>query len=181
MQPYPYDQALISFMEIICNDGWAIEVPRHAVNGILDALVMIRRHLKVTEIQQSTSEYIDNKWKFLSVDILKHFINATNCWHIEDILPDHILAMESENENYVKIEEFVFKFNLYNVGIDWNRFIEYLVEHEDINKINTLLHYKPELVESSIKALSSDKNSKYASKIIDNFQLDIHDYPAILK
>ena len=147
---------------------------------MLEAITLIRIHLKVVDINSDTIEYINSNWKKLDISILKNFIATTNTWSLVDKIADYAMEM-NESENFLKLSELIWKFELYTLQIDWISFIKNLVRNNMISKISTLLHYKPDLMKDAISQLNTPQNAKYAAKIIESFQLNIRDYPEIIK
>ena len=176
----PFDDIVIIFTEIIIGEKFFIKIPKSVLNSILDSITLIRISLKISEISKDTWEFITNNWKKIDISILKNYIAIMNTWHITDLISEYVFELE-ETDDFIKLSEFIWRFELYSFNINWNRFINNLVKYKMISKITTLLYYKPELMSTAISILNTPLNAKYAAKIIDSFQLNIKDYPEVIK
>ncbi|CAI2385260.1 unnamed protein product [Moneuplotes crassus] len=196
-EDHPYDSYIVFVVNILMGKYFFGELPKDKLGLLLDSIVLLRTYLKIDDLQEDTKRFIDICWKSLDVYTLKLFINSAAQFYIIgkpsfinkseqynlDELPAYCRTLENEREEYPKLIELVYKFDLFDLEIDWENFIGEVIRSKAQNylsQLTTLVRYKQELADTCIRELSTPMLAKYAANMIENFGKDIKEYPQVI-
>ena len=73
-----------------------------------------------------TKQFIMKRWPRIAPEVLKHYITSLALSEITSLIPDHLATLGKE-EKYDLVIEYIWKFDLFSINLDWKPIIKSLL------------------------------------------------------
>ena len=176
--PLDFNEAVRITTDIVCVSSGFRKLSKYLRVQLLYGLNTVKEVDEENKLDDETIKYIEGKWRNLRHDCLKQFSEVTG-FEITKEMATELVETYEKNKRYLEAIELIQDYELYEIDFDYELGIDFLLRNKDIDKVISVLKFKPEFRDSTIEKLTNNKDVKYAATIIEKLKLDIEDYPDV--
>ena len=177
---FDFDHATKVITNLLLTTNGFKSIVRYVRLQFLYGLEKIKQQKEENKIQPETKEFIDERWRKIKPDWLRFYSEITGFELTKEMLIEQIQEL-GKIKRISDAIDFIHEFEIFDVEIDWKKGIRSVIDANQFYKLPSILEQKQELISFTLGILSNHKYSKQASQLIDKLDLDIKNYPELLK